>query len=426
LTALRYFFGQVLPVGRSCWTAVTATLLIDAVGTDYFSPQSVGLVVALVVFGLALSSDRSVLRAALVALGGLVLTVSHQLSPFIAGGVLTVLVLCRQVRPWWLPLLVLGPATGWTLLHGGAVERFLSLGQFGRPQNFRPPYTPAAPGLHRLPIVTATVAATLIGLGLLGVLALAVLVRRRRESGAWAIACCPAVGAALVLINPYGQEGVFRTAVFGIPWLAMLTATYRPAVRRVHERLLLFVALAVCTTTFLIASFGLDASNVSRPSDVSAFRHVAGRAAQQPQAMCYLLQLGAGDLPGPVPTRSTKFRILTDEDLGDQDGRRSSVPSVDAAYTGPQQASIDADRQAATITAQLLDYTGERVGAAQLYAIWSPAASAFQQEYAVRPPADFAALRDAFRRSPYWTVDFTRDGTVVFGFLPGRYPRSRS
>jgi hypothetical protein len=288
-------------------------------------------------------------------------------------------------------------------LHGSAVSRFLSTDHIGRLANFRPPKTPAGEGLQRLPIVSATVSATLIGLGVLGLLALVALIRRRREVRAWAVACCPAVGVVLVLVNPYGQEGAFRAAVFGIPWLAMLAAMGLPAVRRVWARLFLLEGTILCTATFLIASFGLDAGNVTRPTDVAAFRYAAAQAAQRPQDMCYLLQLGTGDLPGPVPTRATKFRILTGADL---DG---AAPPADP------------DAQVAAITTRLLAYTREPVGATQLYAIWSPVVAAYQYEYGVQLPGDFAALREAFRRSPYWTVGFHQGRTYVFRFVAENY-----
>jgi hypothetical protein len=363
------------------------------------------------------------MRPVLMLTAGCVLALSHQLSPFIVGGVLVVLVIFRQLRPWWTPALVLGPALGWTLTHGSGVARFVSLEQIGRLQNFRPPKTVASPGLERLAIVDATVGATLAGIALLGGLALLALVRRRRELRAWAFACCPAVGVGLVLINPYGQEGAFRAAVFGIPWLAMLSAMSWPPIRQVRGRMLLSGAIAACTATFLVASFGLDASNVTRPSDLAAFAYARDRAADRPADMCYLLQLGTGDLPGPVPTRSTKFRTLTGVDIGGPADPGAPVPVASAvpAGSGTDGPDADADREVATLTTQLVNYTGERVGAAQLYAIWSPAASAYQHEYAVRRPEHFAALREAFRRSPYWEVGFSSDGTVVFRFLADNY-----
>jgi hypothetical protein len=412
-----------LPIGYRCWTAVAAALLVDVLNTDYFSPQSMGLVIGLVVFAIALATRRRRMRPVLVLTAGCVLALSHQLSPFIVGGVLVVLVVFRQVRPWWMPALVLGPALGWTLTHGSGVARFVSLEQIGRLQNFRPPKTVAGPGLERLPIVDATVGATLAGIALLGGLALLALLRRRRELRAWAFAACPAVGVGLVLINPYGQEGAFRAAVFGIPWLAMLAAMSWPPMRRVRGRMLLSGAIAACTATFLVASFGLDAGNVTRPSDVAAFAYVRDRAADRPADMCYLLQLGTGDLPGPVPTRSTRFRIITGADLGDPADPGAPVPVASAvpARSGTDALAADADQQVTAITNRFVSYTGERVGAAQLYAIWSPAASAYQHEYAVQRPEDFAALREAFNRSPYWTVGFSRDGTVVFQFLAENY-----
>jgi hypothetical protein len=406
LAALRYFFGQVLPVGYRCWTAVALALLVDVPGT--FSPRSMGVVIGLVTFGLALSDRRGPARTALLLLAGAVLAVSHQLTSFTVGGVLVVLVLFRQVRPWWTPALVLGPAVGWTVLHGSAVSRVVPPARTGRLQDFHPPQAPSAPGLERLPIVGATVSATLIGIGLLCLLALVALIRLRRPARDWALVCCPAVGVVLALVDPYGPEGALRAADFGIPWLAMLAATGLPSVRRVRTRVLLLEATALCTATFLIAGFGLDASNVTRPTDVAAFRHVAERAADRPEAICYLLQLGIGELPAPVPGRASRLRVLTGADLGDP-----GPPVADAD---------DARRQVAQLTARLLTYTREPIGATQLYVIWSPAVDAYQYEYGVQRPRDFAAVRQAFLDTVYWTVAFVQGRTVVFGFVPARWP----
>lgn len=410
IAALRYFFGQVLPTAFRCWVAVTLTVLIDLMGQDYFAPQSVGLVIGLASYGLALSERSSPLRQGLLLLVGATLAVSHQLSPYIVGGALVILVLFRQVRPWWTPLLVLTPSVVWTVLHRDAVDRFLSLRDIGRPANFLPPRAVRPPDLDRLPIVGATVRALLLALAIVAVLALVGLLRHRTDRRLWAMACCPAAGLGLVAINPYGQEGIFRAAVFGVPWLALLAATAVPQSSRVWSRLPLLATTAALTAAFLVAAFGLDATNVSRPADVAAFRSVQAQVVPGQPRMHYLLQLGPGDLPGPVPTRRLNYRPLSWDDLGG--------PAERLAVLG----DAPPERQVARLTARLLDYTREPVGAADLYAIWSPVSAWYGQEYGLHRPAEFAALRQSLRASPYWAVVFERDGTVVFHFLPHRYP----
>ncbi|MFI7601577.1 hypothetical protein [Actinoplanes sp. NPDC049681] len=409
LVALRYLAGQWLTGARQCWLAAALVLLVDSVGTDYFSPQSLSMVLALVTFGLALSRRDGPVRPALVLLAGCTLAVSHQLTPYIVGGALVILVLLRQVRPWWLPALVLVPAGVWSVVHRAAVSRFVHLDQLGRLHNFRPPSSPTAPGLHRLPIVTVTVLAMLLAVAVLGLPALLALLRHRREVRYWAIAACPAAGVGLVALNPYGQEGVFRAAVFAFPWLALLAVTRMPCAPGVRERLTLLATLAVLTGTYVVAAFGLDAGNVSRPADVAAFVQVQREARERPESMTYLLQLGPGDLPGPVPTRASAFRWFTGPDIGDESLARQ-LPAA------PQGAA-----QVRRTTRELLRYSREPLGVDGLYVIWSPASAHYAHEYGMWSPGRFAALRDAFAAAPDWETGFQRDGTVVFRFVPERY-----
>jgi hypothetical protein len=86
-----------------------------------------------------------------------------------------------------------------------------------------------------------------------------------------------------------------------------------------------------------------------------------------------------------------------------------------------QPAPFDADREVRHLTKQLIGHSGEPVGQAELYVIWSPVDAEYDYEYAIQLPDQFAALRDAFRRSPYWEVGFEQNGTVVFRFVPSRY-----
>lgn len=419
LAALRYLFGQILPDSYRCWVAVTLALLADSIGADYFSPQSVGFVIGIVVFGIALdgAAPRSgvAFRLPLLLVAGMLLAVSHQLSPYIVGGALVLLVVCRQVRPWWTLLMVLGPAAIWAFAHRAALSGRISLGQLLQPDNFRPPQTTASTGLSRLPIVTATVDALVLGILIVGVFALVGLALHHRQFRLWAVACCPAVGLACIAVTPYGQEGIFRAALFGLPWLALLGGYAVGHHRRAGLHLPLLATIAVLTTTFLTASFGLDGFTVIRASDVAAFQYFHAQGGAHPLVTYYLLSLGPGDLPVHAPTttgghetliNTADHQALARESLGD-----------------PQEASplLAPGQEMAMLTTKLLAYSGEPVADAKLYAIWSPVCSNYAWAYGVRRPERFAALRDAFRTSSYWRVAFTRQDTVVFAFEPVAY-----
>jgi hypothetical protein len=334
---------------------------------------------------------------------------SHQLSPYVVGGVLIILVVFKQVRPWWTPLLVLGPALAWAGLHVGALKGFVSLNSIGLFQNFHAPPTPGSHGLQRLPIVRETVFAVLFAIAVLGVLALIGLVKNRRGRRYWAWAFCPGAGIALVILNPYGQEGIFRAALFGLPWLAVLAASWLSAPPRLLTRAAALGVVAALAAANLISSSGLDAINVIRPGDLAAYRFFQRQDGPRPAVMHYLLPLGSGDLPRGLPTTSGGH----DPSLS----RTTITFPVTAGDRMPPKAEME------RITEKLLNYSGEPLRQAKLYTLWSPVQSLHDYAYAVRVPARSAALRDAFVHAPYWDVAFHENGTVLMRFDPARYAR---
>lgn len=410
VATLRYLFGALLSSSYAAWAAVLLAVLADPIGADYFSPQSVGFILALLTFGVALREERQRRRVALVLTTGLLLAVTHQLSPYAAGGVLCVLVVFRQVRPWWLPAAVLAPAGGWALLHRDQLSGFLSLKDLGNLQNFRPPKAVGGNGLDlaRLPVVGDTVHALLLGLLVLGLLAAAALVRRPRNRQGWAMACCPAVGLALVAANPYGQEGIFRAILFGLPWLAVLAVRLLSAAGPDMFRIAVGGVAGLLASTFLAASFGLDGSNVVRPGDVAADRAFVATADRAPELTPALLVLGVGDLPTSPPPVDASYRIVTREDLHLPVGLRPDL----------QKAAL-----VQALTAALLAYTQQDPRRAELYAWWSPVSVYYGVEYGLQPPQDFAALRNAFEAASYWHPVFHQGGSVIFKLDPAAYAR---
>jgi hypothetical protein len=408
VAALRFLFGQLLSTPRQCWIAVALAVLADSIGADYFSPQSVGFLLGLAIFGLALAPYRRSTRLSLILIAGCVLAMSHQLSPYVVGGVLIILVLFKQVRPWWTPVLVLGPALVWAGVHAGALKGFVSLKAIGFTQNFHAPPTPGSHGLARLPIVRETVLAVLFSIAVLGVLALIGLVKNRRGRRYWAWALCPSAGVALVIINPYGQEGIFRAALFGLPWLAVLGASWLSSPPRLVTRAAALAVVVALVAANLVSSFGLDAINVIRPGDLAAYRFFQRQDGPRPAVMHYLLPLGTGDLPRGLPPTTGGHDPLS---------RTSITFSVNAGNR--LRPKVEMQR----ITQKFLNYSAEPERTAKLYALWSPVQSLHDWAYAVRLPARSAALRDAFIHAPYWDVAFHENGTLVFRFNPARYPR---
>lgn len=402
LIAMRYLAGQIITDRSQVWFAVALGVLADPIGADYFSPQSLGFVVGVAAFGIALSRLRLWPKLAALTAAGWTMTVSHQLSPYIVGGCLIILVAFRYVRPWYAPVAVLGPAAIWAVLHWADLSQFLSLGDAGNTKNFRPPVTIVTPGLARLPIVRETVVALLAGVLLVGLVALVVVVRRRRHVSTWAIALCPAVGLSIVAVNPYGNEGIFRAILFALPWLAILAGqAFRPALAsKVHLPLLaLIVALAV---TFSTAAYGLDATNVLRPQDREAFRLFQAANPESPRPS-YLLVLGPGDLPSSPPTQARLHESV----------KRDRIDATGFMLVGRPPAVI-ADQ----LTRRYVYLYGARTDKRHLYAMWSPVSRYYGWQYGIHTPQQFTGLRDAFLRSPSWKSIYTSRGTVLFQYVP--------
>ncbi|GAA3349583.1 hypothetical protein GCM10020358_72280 [Amorphoplanes nipponensis] len=400
--AMRYFAGQLLDGRILPWLATGIGVLADPLGQDYFSPQSVGLVLGLLIVGVALSAMRVAARVTIMILFGSAVTVAHQLSPYIIGGTLCVLVAFGRLRPWWTPAAVLVPVLAWTGVHAGDLAQFVSLGSVGDVGNFGIPQSPVTPGLHKQPIVTGTLVAMLAGVLLVGLLALSTLIRDRRQVRTWALAVASAVGLVAVAINPYGNEGIFRAILFALPWLAVLAA---PAVVRgapaAAGRRSLAVLLTLCAT-FGVAAHGLDASNVlRRPDRVALHRFLATDL--RPPAAGFLLLLGPAvlDLPISAPEAGQTHVVL----------RRSEIDPQGFALTG---GSAAANRQ--HITDEFVSYTATRSPSARRYALWSPASSAYGWEYGMHTRQQFEGLRDSFAASPSWRVVYSSGGTVLFEY----------
>lgn len=403
LVCLRYFFGKVLRNPFQAWIATALAVLADPQGADYFSPQSIGFVFGIAVFGLALAARPTRVRLIMMGAAGVSLAISHQLSPYIVGGVLVVLVVFRQLRPWWSPALVLGPALLWTVIHLDAVRGFLSFGSVGDAGNFLPPPTEATPGLARLPIVGYSVAALAASVLIMAALAAVALYRHRREPLFWAMACASGVGLVLVFLNPYGREGIFRAVLFATPWLALMAAhLFRPS-GRMRGRIPLFGLVTALAVFFSIAGFGMDRINVMRPGDVAALAAFESAGTGQVGQRQYLLDLGKGNLPNSPPRVADTHDLVTRGKLGVPVGQEAGE---DPALTVDELT----DRFVAYTTAQ----TRRTV---DLYALWSPTSSDHMQAYGIEDPDDFARLRDAFAASPDWTVVLAQDGTTLFHFV---------
>lgn len=413
LAELRFFFGRLINSSYRIWVGMTLVLLVNAVGQDYFSPQSVGFVLALGVYGLALGrdcpglSDR--MRIALLVFAGCSLAVTHEFSPYVAGGTLVVLVIFRAARPWYVPATCLLPAIFWAAFNWHVLKNFVSA-DIGDLYNYIPPKVISAPGLQRLAIVGESSYALLLGLLVLIVLASIGFARTVRRPQAWGFMISAGMGIIVISVNPYGNEGIFRASLFGIPWLTLVAMEALPSSPPRWMSAVFGTVSVGLLGTFLVAQFGLDNANVIRPADFQAFRVYQAHA----PASSYILDLCYGDLPSnatfPQSGHSVAWKsVVTKSSFGI--GR----PNVADAETLARDYIHYATRYAAANGGPARD----------LYAVWSPASVDFSVDYGLETQAHAQAWRKLLATSPGWQVVFNRDGTYLFRVVMPR-PHAKS
>ncbi len=408
LAELRFLFGQLFEPGYRIWVGITLAVLVNSIGADYFSPQAVGFVLGVGVYGLVLGRSWPGLperwRIALLVFAGCSLAVTHELSPYIVGGVLVVLVIFRVIRPWYLPATILLPALLWALLNRHVLAGFINFHDLGDLSNFAPPKTFATPGLSRLPIVGESSHALALGLLVLVAMALVGFYRNIRDRSAWAYIMAPGVGLVLIVANPYGNEGIFRAALFAIPWLAALALAAVP--RRPPQWLsapLGLLSLGLLTT-YLIAMFGLGNAAVIRFSDLQALAVYQRQASDNSD----LLNMSYGDLPisdtfPPYGVYVLWSTVATRADIRTLNPTAGDLAALTKSY-------IKYSRSVSSAPAD------------ELYAIWSPASAQYAVDYGLQTWNQAVKWRALMAKSTYWHVVFSTGGTYLFRLVPQAVP----
>lgn len=401
LVGLRFFFGRMISSWYRIWLGITMAVLVNAIGADYFSPQAIGFVLAIFVFALAISDGGALgigerPRIALLVLAGCALAVAHEFSPYAAGGVLCVLVVFRVIRPWYLPATILVPAVLWLFLNYGVLSGYISIYGLGDLSNFQPPKTIATPGLSRLAIVGESSDALALGLLVLIVIAGIGLLRNRRSRWAWAFMACPGVGLVLIAANPYGNEGIFRAALFAIPWLAAVSLQVLSDSPSRLVSSVYWIVAACLSATYMVAMFGLDNENVIRAGDYQAL--LAYEASAAPSS--YMMKLADGDLPVSV---------------GFPVGYGHYLPWTNVLKPAQAETLTPTRADATSLAVLYYDYAMKNDHqTSELYAIWSPAAVQHAVDYGLETLGQAEAWRSLLIASPHWKVVYAKDGTYIF------------
>jgi hypothetical protein len=320
VVAVRFALRGLTRNERILWTAALFFVVGNWVGQDYLAPQAFAFPLSLVVLGLCLRSGREVLkpptglrrwcesvlsrvaravlpdrtrkdepaqppigrRAALVAGGVCFVAVvtSHQLSPvMLILSLLSLALATRRVSLWVLSAMVV-IELGWVAMAWGFVHAHFTVIELGGGGAAAPgrKLSAAVPGAKLSLLAPAAVMASMAVLALVGLV-------RRLAQGKLDLVPAALIGGplAVVAVQSYGGEGIYRAYLFALPWLSFLAAS-ACLCRRLPEGEMqislprLLVAAPAVGACLLVAFFGEELANRVSTDDVRAsawYEHMA-------------------------------------------------------------------------------------------------------------------------------------------------------
>jgi hypothetical protein len=407
------------------WFAAALFALPGSLNITYFSPQSLGLFLALTIFALCVDPARikaskkagavdgqsssvaaipvgrlerlkqatgpmGVGRLLFVLYLSCAMAVSHQISPYLTAGALIVLAVFGFVRPWYTILLVLLPAVAWAVQNAGLLKQFIFLGAVGRFwENAKPPehtFTQLpTPAVTQLAFYVPALALVIVGLVAL------YTVLKSRTKYAFALLLAAASPASLFAATDYGQEGIFRVTLFAGPWLAVIAAgvpwKWRPTWTPV-----LGGGLAVLLAVNVFGQTALDWNRVMSQDLAKATLMYETIAADG----SVVLMTGTGNATPLARTyRTFDVGYISREAL---DG----YPDPDEPY--------DAVADVARMTRALKS----NWPSTEYYALVSTPIGAYDERYGFQSYADYLELSAAMADSPQWEPIFESDSATLY------------
>ncbi|MBC7518336.1 MAG: hypothetical protein H7248_05545 [Microbacteriaceae bacterium] len=398
------------------WWVAAISALTGSLNIVYFSPQSFGYFLALVIFALTLTERRAermtLLRAprgmvAFILLVSIIMAVSHQISPYLTVAALGVFWLFGYLRPWWMLLVVLVPALVWAGLNTAVLGRFLSIGAIGNLfQNLQPPKHSFAT-LPTPAVTTLAFAIPAVLLVVVGLLAVFSLLRLRTRF-AWSLALAALSPATLFAATDYGQEGIFRVVLFAGPWLAILVAANAwPFVRATVPAAA--AGLAVLLGVNIYGQTALDWNRVVTPDAARALKIFESSAPGIPasrgatalfdrESSVLLLTGTANAAPQTITGRYLEVQYVSREIFG-------RYPSSSESY----DAAADVD--------QLTLKYEDSFEASRLFALVSTSIGAYDERYGFQSYADYKKLATAMAESPRWKPVVTGPTATLYELL---------
>ena len=433
------------------WVALMLYSAANWVGQDYFSPQALGTILSLGIMALAMrwlsagnfagvtkrtgektrrlhpGVKRAAKRTQLAAVGTaallfLVLTFTHELSPYLLLVQLGVLMVPRLLRPRWLPFLFAAIALGYFVPHFEFVNNnfgiMASIGNFFG--NVAPPSSSTA---YIYPPHSEKVIEDCQRLLSLGMWALALLgawMRRRSRRTVLTLLILTFSPFLLLGLVAYGNEGILRVYLFSLPWAAALVASavapvprleqqiradanlsqgharkrrQRITPRRLVDWLGVPVALAVALVLFFPSFFGDDGYNVQPQSEVTL-----------------MTELQQNYPPGPVYSATGDG---AQEDTAQYDEFTWDVVWGDVIPSG----TLAKPNIAYTIAQSALSFTDG--GETPAYVVVGPNMQNYSRAYGVTYAVSFQILLDSLAKAKYWKLLYQSDGTYIYELPKG-------
>lgn len=462
-----------LPV-KLRWVAVLLYYGANWVGQDYFSPQGLGVVLSLGIMALAMrwlyvprrrrdwrrrrhghrprhgprSGDAredherhgvrgddgrsdgarwwsfpgehdlrwSVTICATIVFIYFVLSMTHQLSPYLVAVQLGALAAARMLRPRWLPIALGAVAVGYLLPRFGFVNEHFgllnSIGNFF--SNAKPPSESTTPTTSASQILIAR-CSELLAVGI-WCLALIGAWLRRRSGQPVLVLLLPAFSPLVLLAAvAYGNEGVLRAYLFSLPWSAALAASalapapqvilakskaYRARVRaqtRGQGTARILVALFIVVGLFFPAFFGNDSYNVMPSAEVTILTSFQQN----------------------VPPGSTFFAPGVNAPFADTSNYNLlELTSVFGSYglVGNELLKPDVAKQ---LLYNVLNITSR---SAPAYVVIAPSMINYNRAYPVVPNGAFAVLEKSLADTPPWTLVLRKAGVEIYELPPHTLP----
>ncbi len=405
--AVRAVAGQFHGEKRA-WSAALVFGLASSLNTTFFAPQMFGFIGAFVIivlmlrmgdprYGRYVISDGVVIIATAVA-------VTHQLSPYLAFLAVAALTITRMITRWTAGLLLIVPAVLFAYLNRDVLGPFISsrdLGQFL--ENLRPPIHSTSSALEPSLINRITFDVPAAALAAIGILALVVIWKHRtRQIIALGVAAASPV--ALFLGSSYGNEGVFRVALFALPWLSILVVYLLPEPGRRFWMLNLhpvrIIAVLLLSLVQVIGCTGMDYSRVVRPDDVAVITWIEHTVPQG----SYVFMLGT-DLAEPLFVTGRLLPYISRETL------LKKTPPVYPTATG---AAYDPKADLAMLT----DVWASQPGAQHVYVLATDQMRIFDERYGQQLASDQMRLEAQLRANTVsWQVVYDEPGARVYEFL---------